>query len=268
MLNKLPEYELLAIRYATRRVKRCDVFIGETDETVFDMDYYVWVARRGNLICVIDTGYSHHTATKRGRRLLRNPVDGMRAAGIDPLHVNHVVLTHLHYDHCGNLDKFPHATFHVQLSEFRHATGPSVREDRVALGFELEDIKHLVELNFQKRLMLYEGQAEIAPGITTHLVGGHSIGLQFVRVHTRRGWVVIASDAAVFYENITTRRPFYIMHDLSDTLAAYDQLLQSAVAIDFIVPGHDAKVMAIYPPLSRELTGVAVRLDADAHYTA
>jgi hypothetical protein len=34
---------------------------------------------------------------------------------------------------------------------------------------------------------------ELAPGITLHPVGGHAPGMQFVRVHTRRGWVVLAS---------------------------------------------------------------------------
>ena len=38
-------------------------------------------------------------------------------------------------------------------------------------------------------------EAEIRPLVTLHRVGGHSMGMQVVRVRTRRGWVVVASDA-------------------------------------------------------------------------
>ena len=66
----------------------------------------------------------------------------------------------------------------------------------------------VVRLNYAKRVLFYNGGAELAPGITLHPVGGHSMGLQFVRVHTRRGWVVVASDTTHFYENMMTGRPF------------------------------------------------------------
>ena len=56
---------------------------------------------------------------------------------------------------------------------------------------------------------LHDGVVELAPGITLHPTGGHSAGLQFVRVHTRRGWVVLASDVTHFYENLETQRPFH-----------------------------------------------------------
>jgi glyoxylase-like metal-dependent hydrolase (beta-lactamase superfamily II) len=54
------------------------------------------------------------------------------------------------------------------------------------------------------------------PGITLHRVGGHTRGLQIVRVHTRRGWVVLAADAAHFYANWQQRRPFPIVDDVPD----------------------------------------------------
>ncbi len=43
--------------------------------------------------------------------------------GVDAESVEHVVVTHLHYDHAGNIDKFPKARFYLQEREMAYATG-------------------------------------------------------------------------------------------------------------------------------------------------
>ena len=104
-----------------------------------------------------------------------------------PNEVEDVILTHLHYDHVGNFDRFPKARFHLQERELTYATGRYMRYPRLAHSFEVEDICGIVRLNYARRVMFYDGDAELAPGLTVHAVGGHSAGLQFVRVKTRRG---------------------------------------------------------------------------------
>ena len=54
--------------------------------------------------------------------------------------------------------------------------------------------------------------------------GGHSAGLQFVKVNTRRGMVVLASDVTHFYENMETGRPFTTAFHIGDMLDAFDTL--------------------------------------------
>jgi hypothetical protein len=105
------------------------------------------------------------------------------------------------------------------------------------------------------------GDAELAPGLTVHAVGGHSAGLQFVRVKTRRGFVVLASDVTHFYENMASSRPFTTAFHIGEMLEGFDRLLALAPDQGHIVPGHDPLVMKLYPAPSPELEGVAVRLD-------
>jgi glyoxylase-like metal-dependent hydrolase (beta-lactamase superfamily II) len=85
--------------------------------------------------------------------------------------------------------------------------------------------------------------------------------MQSVRVHTKRGWVVLASDAAHYYEHMETGRCFTSMYNLGDALEGYDTLRRLAASPQHIIPGHDPLVMARYPAVSRELEGIAVRLD-------
>src|SRR5438105_15355801 len=83
-----------------------------------------------------------------------------------------------------------------------------MRQPFLARSFEIEDVVGIVRLNFAHRVKLYDGPAELCSGITLHPVGGHTPGMQFVRVHTSRGWVVLASDVTHYYENMETGRPF------------------------------------------------------------
>jgi glyoxylase-like metal-dependent hydrolase (beta-lactamase superfamily II) len=107
----------------------------------------------------------------------------------------------------------------------------------------------------------YNGPADVLPGIGIVPTGGHSAGLQFVTVNTKRGKVVLASDVTHFYENMETYRPFTTAFNIGDMLDAYDTLRAHAPTPQHIVPGHDPEVMQRYPPPWPELEGIAVRLD-------
>jgi glyoxylase-like metal-dependent hydrolase (beta-lactamase superfamily II) len=261
-MTDLPEYELFAIRYAMREAKRSDHFIGgDPHDGPMPMDYFVWVAKSAERTFVIDCGFTEETARKRKRTFLRDPIEALKLVGVDGDKVEDVILTHLHYDHVGNFHRFPAAQFHLQETEIHYATGRYMRYPRLAHSFEVEDIVGVVRLNYAKRVIFYNGGAELAPGITLHPVGGHSMGLQFVRVHTRRGWVVVASDTTHFYENMMTGRPFTTAFHVGLMLEAYDALRAQAPTPQHIVPGHDPLVMKFYPPPRPELAGIVARLD-------
>jgi glyoxylase-like metal-dependent hydrolase (beta-lactamase superfamily II) len=138
---------------------------------------------------------------------------------------------------------------------------------RLRHSFEVEDVVGMVQLNYAGRVDFYNGAAELAPGIMVHPAPGHSMGLQFVRVHTRRGWVVVASDVTHFYENMESGRPFTTAVNVGDMLEAFGALGAHAPALDCIVPGHDPQVMARYPAGSPDLAGIAVRLDVPPRNT-
>jgi len=258
----LPVYELYAIRYATRAGKRAEHFIGgDPHDAPMPMDYFVWVAVGAERSFVIDTGFTEEVAKKRGRTFLRCPIETLKTVGVDGATVQDVILTHLHYDHVGNFHRFPAAQFHLQEPEMHYATGRYMRYPRLAHSFEVEDVVGMVRLNFARRVLFHNGGAELAPGITLHPVGGHSMGLQFVRVHTKRGWVVVASDTTHFYENMDSGRPFTTAFNIGLMLEGFDALRAAAPGPAHIVPGHDPLVMQLYPPPRPELDGVVVRLD-------
>jgi hypothetical protein len=131
--------------------------------------------------------------------------------------------------------------------------------------FDLADIQMMVKHVFTDKAVFHDGDTELVPGLTLHRVGGHSAGLQIARVWTKRGWVVVASDASHLYANFQQRRPFPIVYSVAEMLEGYNTLYRLADSPDHIVPGHDPLVMKHYPAVSRELEGIAVRLDMEPH---
>lgn len=261
-MSDMPEYELFAIRYAMRDAKRREHFIGgDPHDAPMAMDYFLWVAKSPEHTFIIDCGFTEETAKKRKRTFLRDPVDALKLIGVDAAKIEDVILTHMHYDHVGNFHRFPNAQFHLQEPELHYAVGRHMRSPRLSHSFEVEDVVGVVRLNYAKRVLFYNGGAELAPGITVHPVGGHSMGLQFVKVHTKRGWVVVASDVTHFYENMMTGRPFTTSFHVGEMLEAFDTLRAEAPTPQHIVPGHDPLVMKFYPPPAPELAGIVVRLD-------
>ena len=257
-----PEYEVFALRYATREARRAEHFIGgDPHDGPMPMDYFVWLIRGAGETVVVDCGFNAEVATRRGRTLLRCPVNSLRLLGVAPETVRHVVLTHLHYDHVGNLGRFPAAEFHLQEPDLHFAVGRHMRYRHMNAPFEVEDVMELVRLNYAGRVRLHTGMTELLPGVSLHPAPGHSAGLQFVCVNTARGVVVLASDVAHYYENLEAYRPFPICVDVADALESFDRVRAAAPSMAHIVPGHDPLVMHRYPAVNAELEGVAVRLD-------
>ena len=226
----LPEYEVYAIKYAEAdALPPGKVVIGaDPHESAYDMAYYVWLIRRGDTTVVVDTGFNARAGAKRGRRLLRSPADGLRALGVEAAAVRTLIVSHLHYDHIGNADLFPAATLHVQDKELAFATGRYMRHAFFRDMYEVDDVAGFVRDVFAGRVVFHDGDAEIAPGVSVHLASGHTPGVQFVRVATRSGWVVLASDAC-HYTFLREREEVYpIVFDPGGLIETYARLRELA----------------------------------------
>ena len=257
-----PAYEVYAIKYAHHERTASQNFLGgDPHDGPMPMDYFVWLVRGAGLEFVVDTGFNAATAARRQRQLLR-PVDrALALMGVAAATVRDVVITHLHYDHVGSFDLFPAATFHLQDLEMQYATGRHMGREALRQAFEVEDVVGMVRNVYAGRVRFHAGDAGLFPGVSLHHVGGHTMGLQVVRVATRRGWVVLASDASHYYANMAEGRPFPIVYNVGDMMDGWRRVLELADSPDHVIPGHDPLVLERYPAPSRGLEGIAVRLD-------
>ncbi|MGH8148993.1 MAG: N-acyl homoserine lactonase family protein [Steroidobacteraceae bacterium] len=257
-------FEVYAIRYATVARRSAENFIGaDPHESAASMDYFVWLVRRASEVFVVDTGFNEAAARRRRREFLLSPIEGLKRLGVDANDVEDVIVTHLHYDHGGNFDRFPRARFHLQDREMAYATGRYMATEFFAAAYEPDDVIAMVRNVFAGRVRFHDGDAELAPGLSVHRVGGHTRGLQVVRVWTRLGWLVLASDASHYTANMEQARPFPIVADVTEMVDGWHRLRELATEPRYIIPGHDPGVMERYRAPTRALEGIAVRLDAE-----
>lgn len=239
------------IRYATRPTAlRGEHFYGfdPCSSGSMPIDYFVWLVAGKDAAVLIDAGFNEEVAKARpGRVHLGSPLEVAEALGYPKERITDVVLTHLHYDHTGYAAELPHARLHVQERELAFWVGRHAHRELYNHIVEIDDILCLVAQNHAGRVTQSDGEDRIAMGLTAHLVGGHTPGMQVVRAELADGQVVVlASDASHFWENINSERPFSIAHTVPDMFDAFDEVRRLAYSADgragIIVPGHDPRV--------------------------
>ncbi len=233
-------HEILAVRYGTVHSTKSDLFLrygsyGEPDAPQ-DMDFFFYVLRRDGEVTLIDTGFAPADAPPRGRECLIAPEAALAALGVEPDSVARVIVTHCHWDHIGNLDRFGRADLFVSERELEFWTSPVARNAQFWAHTEGHAIAALERARLQGRVVATGADEEVLPGIRVLTVGGHSPGQQIVVVD---GEVVLASDAAHLYEELELERPFGVVADLRQMVEAY-ALIKGLGGV--VVPGHDPLV--------------------------
>jgi glyoxylase-like metal-dependent hydrolase (beta-lactamase superfamily II) len=242
-------FEVYALRLGSADRLARDNFLAPGDRNgSMKLDFTMWLIRGGDQLVAVDTGFNPYSGDKRNRTLLKTPTEALAALAVDAARVGTLVLTHLHFDHAGNVDQFSSARVLVQARELEYVTGGSMCHPRLNHFYEVEDVVGLVRSVYTGDVQVVDGFRELAPGLELHLIGGHTRGLQIVRVRTERGWVVLASDALHYYANLEENNPFPALVDLPQMLDGYRTIIGLADdSTDHVIPGHDPLVFDRYP---------------------
>jgi len=144
-----------------------------------------------------------------------------------------------------------------------YATGRYMATEFFAGAYEEEEVVAMVRNVYAGRVAFYDGDAELAPGLSVHHVGGHTRGLQVVRLWTRVGWLVLASDASHYADNMNSGRPFPVVFNVGQMIDGWQRLHTLVDDPQHIIPGHDPDVMHWYQAPDPSLEGIVVRLDAE-----
>ena len=86
-----------------------------TGPVAFETHSIEWVFSIKELGCNLDTVMPLNPEQAAMRQVAR--------LGYAPADVRHIVLTHIHFDHCGGLPDFPAASVHVHRREYKAFTG-------------------------------------------------------------------------------------------------------------------------------------------------
>jgi glyoxylase-like metal-dependent hydrolase (beta-lactamase superfamily II) len=265
-------HEVLAVRYGTRIATRADSYLnyhvyGEPDGS-FPMDYFFWLVRGAGRTVLVDCGFGAGPGRRRGRTTLVDPVVALSALGVEPGSVDQLVVSHAHYDHIGNLHRFPDAEVVIARREYEFWTGPYAGRVQFAHSTEADELGRLAAVRDEGRLRLVEDTLDLAPGIELVVVGGHTPGQLVAQVALPRGAAVLAADALHFYEELERDRPFFVVADLLDMYKGFDLLREMTQDPGrLLVAGHDAAVGERFagrvPGLPDDLADLVVRISEE-----
>lgn len=257
--------QVYALRYASMRGRRAsEMFLRDpsrpVDDRLMTMDCYFWLIRSHSRIFLVDCGWNRdrglpgtggrfsHVAVEQ-----TDPVVLLARLGVSPGDVDHVIVSHMHFDHTGNLDLFPGATLSVARAEFECWTGQYGKRSAIAHAAASEDIQVIQDRERAGQVHLVGTAEEVAPGVTAIPVGGHTPGQMIIEVETPTGTVILASDAAHYHEELQHDRPFYIYSDMLAVLGTYDLLRAKAGQPNTrVVAGHDPIEMDRYELVSED----------------
>lgn len=155
--------------------------------------------RGGGRTVLVETGYGDKW-TDKDRAIFalehRTVIDALHQVGVAPEEIDHVIVTHLHFDHAGGLTRlgpsgdptptFPRAEIVVQRTEWQDALANKSTMTRTYLRSHLDPIRD--------RVRLVEGATEVLPGIHVEPDPGHTWGQQMVRFDDGEGVVCFPGD--------------------------------------------------------------------------
>ena len=258
-------YEAYALRYGTMvlrkasRYHRYDTY-GEPDASV-GLDFFFWLLRNNQRTVLVDCGFDAGRARAKGYLQDVDPLELLARLDVSAEDVDHVVLSHMHFDHIGNIGLFPKATFSIARAEFEFWTGPFADRPHLSAAGEPEEIQAVASLLRQDRLHLVGDAETLFPGIEATTVRGHTAGQMITEVKTAGGQVVLASDTIHFYEEMALDRPFWLFCDLEGMYRGYELLRTLDARPDtVVVAGHDPAVMTMFESVQDECVDLTRRI--------
>jgi N-acyl homoserine lactone hydrolase len=168
----------------------------------------------------------------------------LRARGIDPADVSHVVMTHLHNDHASGIGQFPGAEFVVEQREYDAASTGGFFQGYVRKHLDGTQNWRKVDVASAPAAEGFDHVLDVFGDGTVRMVftPGHTPGHCSILVGTEGGPVLLAADAAYARRTIDERLvPIFVTGSKDDyvatleTLAAWEQAHPEAT----IICGHD-----------------------------
>jgi glyoxylase-like metal-dependent hydrolase (beta-lactamase superfamily II) len=255
-----PEYEIYAAKYGGPLIRKVAIVLWNVgwDEDG-PINYYVWAIKAPNgETIVVDTGASPAQGAARKVTGYVSPIEVLARAGISGNNVTKVIITHMHWDHVGGMDGFlqayPKATFYVQKREFDFCVkNPVSQRKPISILFDPVANKIVGDLERSERLVIVDGDYNLAPGVDLILAPGHTLGLQVVRVNTAKGPTVVGSDCAHVFRGYREDNPSVFIMDMPAWIQSFDKV-KSKAAIGMIFPGHDELMYENFPKVAEGVT--------------
>lgn len=208
-----------------------------------DAPLIIWAVRGPEGTIIVDSGppISSEHALKHNIKMnseYTSIAEALKKNDVDPLEVKKVVITHLHWDHCYNMELFKNAVIYSQRKEVQYAIAP-MKIHKITYETNVQEIvpawvKHL------NRFQIMDGDYKLQDDVEVYILPGHTKGLQGVCVNTTKGRILLGSDAFPMMQNYEDSLAPGIHINLEDCFATIEKTHKIC---DTILPAHDVRAL-------------------------
>jgi len=238
--SRIPSYRVTALKMGTLGADRSALLMLTDPGTAVEIPVWAAAIEGAGQRIIVDTGIRDPEWVVSTLGPCRQERDETMAGalaeiGWRPGDVDIVINTHLHYDHVGFNNLFPHARFLIGRAEWEAAQNP-VPTQRALYAPREWLLEPLCSFHYE---IVGTDYTDVAPGIRLIDTPGHSVGHQSVLVNTDEGVLGVVGDAVNIEENFTTSTPGGIHVSVTDALASTEKVRRSA---DAVLMAHDGRV--------------------------
>lgn len=236
----MPDYVIHPLKNGRCLIAGHHAFEGGDPEEGYEYGLFVWLILGGEKPILVDTGLENVEEMNTGaagvlkEKITQKPeertVEQLARFGLKPEDIGSIIITHLHFDHVDCLDQFPNASIYVSGQGLEKATANNWHGSW-APGKTLDLLT-----NKAKDRVVAEDNVEVAPGIRTMWVGGHTPCSQCVFVETKAGTVCLTGDTVSLTENLNRDVPVGVRDNVEQCKQAMVKIREMA---DIVVGSHD-----------------------------
>jgi glyoxylase-like metal-dependent hydrolase (beta-lactamase superfamily II) len=234
------------LQYATAPSAPLSMLLaGSPPDAKLDIPFAMCVAKNDRHVVVLDAGYVNPELGKPfGATGWTEYATLLAEIGLRPEQVDYVTISHMHFDHAGGTSRFPKAKFVVQRRELEYAAGALPHNSAAKNAFVAEDVLALVQLNWQDRVLLADGDVEgIVPGVDVYLTPGHTAGTMTVCLDTVDGRVCYSSDAVYTYRNLEEDIPLGLALNSGEAVESFKKI-RRVLRGGLLIPGHEPRIFS------------------------
>lgn len=216
------------------------------------------IVRDRSRVFLLDLGCGDKWSEKL-RKIYAIETNSLSQSGIDPDSITDIILTHLHFDHCGGISKanqagelipaYPKAQVILQRANYQNGCNPNLRE-------RASYLKENVQILAQVKLLLTDDSQEIYPDLWVHRCDGHTKGLQIIELRDGARSLFYLSDLAPTSHHLPL--PYTMGYDMCAETAINEKTLwleKAAKNDSIVVFEHDVTVAA-----------ATIEIDSRGHY--
>lgn len=272
----MADYSIWVLEYSyVTNYHKSGVLYGAHNQGYVKLPYCYALIKGNGHTAMIDVGYNDKDygnvlGERFGVENWRSPRTVLAGVGVKPEEVDTVFVTHAHFDHFGNVEDFPNATFYIQEREIAKWAWAMSLPDRMRwmmTAVDPGDIVRGLDLARQRRLVTVDGaRAEVLPGVDLHAAfDSHTFGSQWITVrndgeqNSSDTWV-LAGDLVYVFDNIEgpggavdVNDPIYVPVGLATgsqtnlVLATEEMMKQVGYESRRVIPIHEERLRDRFP---------------------